>query len=138
MSPHHANRELKKGSADLLILTLLEIRPRHGYDLAKLIEERSEGTLRFNAASLYPLLYRLERAGWIDGRWVEKGEARRRRLFLQTDGIGTKAARRTAQRLGNLRSGHRPRHRSGTCMTGVKSCADGCPTSVSIRSRTPR
>jgi transcriptional regulator len=77
-------RELKKGSAELLILTLVEARARHGYDIARLIEQRSGGELRFNAASLYPLLYRLERRGWIQGRWVESAGARRRRMYKLT------------------------------------------------------
>ena len=78
------DRELKKGSAELLILSLLEDRPRHGYDISKLIELRSKGTLRFNVASLYPLLYRLEKRGWIQGRWVEKEGQRRRRFYKMT------------------------------------------------------
>src|SRR5919199_5484450 len=78
------DRELKKGSAELLILSLVEYRPRHGYEISKLIEERSEGVLRFNVASLYPLLYRLERRGWVDGRWVEKAGQRRRRYYRLT------------------------------------------------------
>lgn len=78
------DRELKKGSAELLILSLVEHRPRHGYEISKLIEERSEGVLRFNVASLYPLLYRLERRGWLDGRWVEKAGQRRRRYYRLT------------------------------------------------------
>jgi hypothetical protein len=65
-------RELEKGSAELLILSLVESRARHGYEISKLIEERSAGALRFNVASLYPLLYRLEKRGWLQGRWVEK------------------------------------------------------------------
>src|SRR2546430_17396490 len=72
------DRELKKGSAELLILSLVEDRPRHGYDIGQLIELRSGGVLRFNVASLYPLLYRLEGRGWIRGRWVEKAGQRRR------------------------------------------------------------
>ena len=64
--------ELKKGSAELLILSLIEHRPRHGYEIGKLIETRSVGVLRFNLASLYPLLYRLEQRGLIKGHWVEK------------------------------------------------------------------
>ena len=80
--PH--NRELKKGSAELLILSLVETRARHGYDIAKLIEQRSEGALTFHAASLYPLLYRLEKRGWIEGRWTEKAGERRRRLYKIT------------------------------------------------------
>jgi PadR family transcriptional regulator PadR len=77
-------RELKKGSAELLILSLIEVRPRHGYDISKLIERRSEGTLRFHVASLYPLLYRWEKRGWISGRWVEKAGQRRRRYYRLT------------------------------------------------------
>ncbi len=78
------DRELKKGSAELLILSLVETRPRHGYDISKLIEQRSGGALRFHVASLYPLLYRLEKRGWIQGRWVEKAGQRRRRYYRLT------------------------------------------------------
>src|SRR5258706_8200301 len=78
------DRELKKGSAELLVLSLLEQRDRHGYEIGKLIETRSGGALRFNVASLYPLLYRLEKRGWIDGRWVEKAGQRRPRTYRLT------------------------------------------------------
>jgi transcriptional regulator len=78
------DRELKKGSAELLILSLVEDRPRHGYDIGQLIDLRSRGVLRFNVASLYPLLYRLEKRGWIRGRWVEKAGQRRRRYYRLT------------------------------------------------------
>jgi len=78
------DRELKKGSTELLILSLLEHRPRHGYDISRLIETRSEGVLRFNVASFYPLLYRLEQRGLIEGRWVEKAGQRRRRYYRLT------------------------------------------------------
>ena len=81
---HILDRELKKGSAELLILSLVEDQPRHGYDIGNLIEQRSEGVLRFNVASLYPLLYRLEKRGWIQGRWVEKAGRRRRRYYRLT------------------------------------------------------
>jgi transcriptional regulator len=78
------NSDLKKGSAELLILSLLEHEPRHGYELGKLIERRSKGTVSFNVASLYPLLYRLEKRGWLVGRWVEKAGQRRRRYYRLT------------------------------------------------------
>src|SRR5687767_3737673 len=78
------DRELKKGSAELLILSLVETQPRHGYDIGNLIEQRSRGALRFKVASLYPLLYRLEKRGWIQGRWVEKSGQRRRRYYKLT------------------------------------------------------
>lgn len=97
--PHMSSmldRELKKGSAELLILSLVEVRPRHGYEISKLIEARSDGVLRFNVASLYPLLYRLEKRGWIQGRWVEKAGQRRRRYYkLTREGRKVLAAQRS-------------------------------------------
>jgi transcriptional regulator len=75
------DRELKKGSAELIILSIVESRARHGYEISKLIEERSAGRLRFHVASLYPLLYRLEERGWLKGRWVEAPGTRRRRFY---------------------------------------------------------
>lgn len=78
------DRELKKGSAELLILSLVEARARHGYEISKLIESRSGGHLKFHIASLYPLLYRLEERGWIQGTWVEKAGERRRRFYKLT------------------------------------------------------
>jgi PadR family transcriptional regulator len=78
------DRELKRGSAELLILSLLEARPRHGYELSKLIKVRSRDQLTFHIDSLYPLLYRLEERGWIKGTWVEKEGERRRRYYKVT------------------------------------------------------
>jgi PadR family transcriptional regulator, regulatory protein PadR len=76
--------ELKRGSADLMILAALEDQPRHGYDIARLIDDRSGGVLRFHVGSLYPMLYRMERRGWIDGKWLEKSGQRRRRYYRLT------------------------------------------------------
>jgi PadR family transcriptional regulator, regulatory protein PadR len=76
-----AHTELKRGSADLMILAVLEERQRHGYEIARLIDDRSSGVLRFHVGSLYPMLYRMERRGWIDGRWLEKAGQRRRRYY---------------------------------------------------------
>ncbi|MGD0227897.1 MAG: PadR family transcriptional regulator [Terriglobia bacterium] len=84
MASQVLDRELKKGSAELLILSLVEARPRHGYEISKLIEQRSDGAVRFHVASLYPLLYRLEKRGWVEGRWVEKAGQRRRRYYRLT------------------------------------------------------
>lgn len=78
------DRELKKGSAELMILSIVESRPRHGYEISKLIETRSQGQLKFHIASLYPLLYRLEERGWLQGRWVERAGQRRRRFYRLT------------------------------------------------------
>jgi PadR family transcriptional regulator PadR len=89
------DRDLRKGSAEILILSLLEERDRHGYELAKLIDRRSAGQLRFHVASLYPILYRLERRGLIQGRWIEKSGERRRRFYrLTAQGSKTLAAQR--------------------------------------------
>ncbi|MCI0413040.1 PadR family transcriptional regulator [bacterium] len=77
-------KEMKKGSAELLILSLLSARPRHGYEIGKLIELRSKGKLQFRIASLYPMLCRLEDRGMIAGRWVEKPGERRRRYYRLT------------------------------------------------------
>src|ERR1041385_4795908 len=78
------DRELKKGSAELLILSLVEARPRHGYEICKLIEARSKGVVSYNVASLYPLVYRLERRGGVRGTGVEKAGQRRRRFYRIT------------------------------------------------------
>src|SRR5262245_32379116 len=77
-------KELKKGSADLLILALLEKGPKHGYEIGRLIEQKSGGTLSYHVASLYPTLYRLQDEGLVDGRWVEKAGQRRRRYYRLT------------------------------------------------------
>jgi PadR family transcriptional regulator len=77
-------KALQKTSAEMVVLALLEQRSRHGYELAKLIESRSEGKLEFHVASLYPMLYRLESKGWVEGRWVERPNERRKRFYRIT------------------------------------------------------
>jgi PadR family transcriptional regulator PadR len=76
--------DVKRGSAELMVLAVIEQRARHGYDIAKRIDEQSDGVLRFHIASLYPMLYRMERRGWIDGKWIEKTGQRRRRYYRLT------------------------------------------------------
>ena len=84
MAKTDMDRELKKGSTELLILSLLEGRARHGYDIGRQIELRSNGVVELHVASLYPLLYRLEKRGWVAGRWVERAGERRRRYYRLT------------------------------------------------------
>jgi len=84
MGASKISKELRKGSADLLILALIGERPRHGYEIARLIDVRSQGALSYHVASLYPTLYRLEDKGLIEGRWVEKAGQRRRRYYRMT------------------------------------------------------
>ena len=86
MAPH---TDIKRGSAELMVLAVVEDRPRHGYDIARRIDEASGGLLRFHVASLYPMLYRMERRGWIDGKWIEKAGQRKRRYYRLT-GAGRK------------------------------------------------
>jgi transcriptional regulator len=96
MANQDLDRELKKGSAELLILTLIEHRARHGYEISKLIEQRSGGVLKFHVASFYPVLYRMEARGLIEGRWVEKAGQRRRRFYTLTkQGRGVLKAQRS-------------------------------------------
>ena len=84
MQAKDVGRDVKKGSAELLVLALIEDRARHGYEIGKLIEVRSGGVLKFHIASLYPMLYKLERRGLIQGRWVEKTGQRRKRFYRLT------------------------------------------------------
>lgn len=84
MTPVPEEHSLKKGTAELLVLAQLEDEPRHGYDIATRIEQRSNGAVAFNVASLYPILYRLEAQGAISGRWVERAGERRRRFYKLT------------------------------------------------------
>lgn len=89
--------ELKKGSTELLILALLDTRPRHGYEIGKLIEARSSGRLTFRIGSLYPVLCRLEDRGLISGRWTERAGERRRRFYrLTAEGRDVLKRQRTA------------------------------------------
>ena len=91
------DRELKKGSTELLVLSLVEQRPRYGYEIGQLIERRSKGVVQLHVASLYPLLYRLEKRGWIQGRWQEKpGERRRRCYRITPEGRKVLSAQREA------------------------------------------
>jgi transcriptional regulator len=76
--------QLKKGSMELLILSILDGEPRHGYEIGKLIEARSGMRLQFRVSSLYPVLCRMEERNWIKGRWVEKAGTRRRRFYRLT------------------------------------------------------
>jgi transcriptional regulator len=84
MSKPLIERDLKRSSASVLVLALLEEEPLHGYEIGKRIEARSGGKIAFNAASLYPLLYRLEERGWIAGQWQQKAGERRRRFYRIT------------------------------------------------------
>ena len=76
--------DIKRGSAELAILAVLAERPRHGYEVAKAIERQTGGALSFNLASLYPMLYRLEKRGRVKGAWDTAESGRRRRCYRLT------------------------------------------------------
>ncbi len=78
------DRELKRGSAEMMILALVEDRARHGYEILKLLEKRSDGLLKFHIGSVYPILFRLAKRGWIRGDWQKEDGARRRRVYAIT------------------------------------------------------
>ena len=84
MSKRRAIEEAKKGSAELVILAVIEAEAHHGYEIAKLIEARTGGSLRFTLASLYSTLYRLEERGWIQGQWGELASGRRAKSYALT------------------------------------------------------
>ncbi len=126
MEDRSVDREWKKGSAELLILSLLDVLPRHGYEISKLIEQRSQGALSFHAASLYPLLYRLEKRGWIQGRWVEKSGQRRRRYYRLT-ALGRKILASQRQGWQDVHRSHQPDHGGGKCLTGTGRFASWWP-----------
>ena len=85
MTARRALDEAKKGSAEIVILAIVDHESHHGYEIAKLIEQRTGGSLRFTLASLYATLYRLEERGWIKGRWIEKAGQRRRCHYRITE-----------------------------------------------------
>jgi len=99
VQPDVDTKALQKSSAEMIVLALLEERQRHGYELAKLIESRSDGKMDFHVASLYPLLYRLEGKGWVEGRWVERPSERRKRFYkITSQGKKVLAAQRQSWR----------------------------------------
>ena len=76
--------QIARGSAELAILTLLEEKPLYGFEIAKRIEEKTSGALRFNLASLYPMLYELEKRGLGKGAWEANRAGRDRRYYSLT------------------------------------------------------
>ena len=76
--------EMKKGSMEMLILSMLAEGESHGYEVGKQIEQRSGGTIEFRISTLYSVLYRMEKSGWIKGHWVENTGERRRCYYRLT------------------------------------------------------
>ena len=75
---------IKRGSAELAILAVLQAQPLHGYQIARSIDQQSGGVLHFTLASLYPMLYRMEKRGWVKGAWETTDNGTRRRCYRLT------------------------------------------------------
>lgn len=84
MTAKRVSSKISRGSAEIAILSLLGQQPLYGFEIAKSIEERTQGALRFTLASLYPMLYELEKRGWIKGQWKNNSEGRDRRYYSLT------------------------------------------------------
>jgi PadR family transcriptional regulator PadR len=121
--------ELKKGSTEMLILSLLEARARHGYEIGKLIEARSGGRLTFALPTLYPTLLRLEDRGLIKGRWVEKAGERERCFYRARRTLARALCGDDALRSHAVRSFELQRNRSrparGMCVGVLRPRASG-------------
>ncbi|HEY7497736.1 MAG TPA: helix-turn-helix transcriptional regulator [Vicinamibacterales bacterium] len=77
--------QIKRGSAELAILAVLAEGPLHGYEIAKRIREDTGGTITFDVAALYPVLYAMETRGWVRAAWEETPSGRRRRCYRLTE-----------------------------------------------------
>jgi PadR family transcriptional regulator, regulatory protein PadR len=75
---------IKRGTAELAVLSVLEGGALHGYEMARRIEQQTKGALRFTLAALYPMLYRMEQRGWIRGAWETSSNGRRKRCYRLT------------------------------------------------------
>src|SRR4029077_4381810 len=134
MPPIPPDQEWKKGSAELLVLSLLEDQPRHGYDISKLIQIRSGGALQFHVTSLYPLLYPAGEA-WV-GRWALGGEGgAAKTALLHPDSRRAKSASFTSEELEGVCCRHQPGCRNRTCLTLRRSFKNGSPPCVSKQPR---
>jgi PadR family transcriptional regulator, regulatory protein PadR len=76
--------DLLPGTLEMLVLRTLTLEPRHGYGIARHIEQSSGGTLRIEQGSLYPALERLLRSGKVTARWSRSPTGRRARFYTIT------------------------------------------------------
>jgi len=86
--------EQLKGHLDLLLLATVEREPLHGYGIVEALRERSEGAFDLAEGTIYPALYRLERAGLLESAWSDKTGRRRRVYRLSRRGRKALAAER--------------------------------------------
>jgi PadR family transcriptional regulator PadR len=90
-------RELLHGTLDTLVLKTLAGGPRHGYAIARALEESTEGVVDVEDGSLYPALYRMERKGWIDAEWGVSELGRKAKLYRLTPRGRRQLAAQTAE-----------------------------------------
>ena len=76
--------DLMLGTLDLLILKVLELKPLHGLGVARRIEQVTQGAFQVKPGSLFPALYRMEHAGWLDSSWGQSETNRRARYYQLT------------------------------------------------------
>jgi transcriptional regulator len=76
--------DLVQGTLDLLILKTLSLEPKHGWAIAKRIQQVSKDALQVQQGSLYPALYRLEQQGWITADWRESETGRQAKFYRLT------------------------------------------------------
>jgi PadR family transcriptional regulator PadR len=78
-------RELKRGTLELVVLELLAPGEAYGYEIANKLADRTQGTLEITDGTLYPVLYRLERAGFVDVRWETPARGVPRKYYRLTE-----------------------------------------------------
>jgi transcriptional regulator len=76
--------DLVQGTLDLLILKTLALEPKHGWAIAKRIQQISDDVLKVQQGSLYPALYRLEKEGWITAKWGATDTGREAKFYRLT------------------------------------------------------
>ena len=78
------DRELKRGTLEMILLKLLAEKPMYGYELVSTLEERSQGRFQIKEGTLYPVLYRLESAGSVEPRWETQDRGVPRKYYQIT------------------------------------------------------
>lgn len=89
-------KETQKGHVDLLLLSVLDRDPAHGYGLVEALRERSKGVFELAEGTIYPALYRLERQRLVASSWATVG-GRRRRVYRLTARGGRELSRQRSE-----------------------------------------
>jgi PadR family transcriptional regulator, regulatory protein PadR len=86
-------RELRRGSLELIVLHLLSLGEAYGYEIVTTLTERTNGSLEVTDGTLYPVLYRLERGGFVDVRWETPQRGVPRKYYRLTNAGEAELAR---------------------------------------------